>query len=197
MIAQFPYKLSLKKSSTDHRDITLCISQDNEILPNKYEIIPRCIYDQSKINSCSSNAIANQIMSLKPHDDNNYVSRLYQYYNSRLIDACEDIDEGTSYRSAYKALKTYGFCDEDLLPYDITKVLDKPSDECYEKANKTLIKKYKSILPSLYSLQYAISNNKPVSIGVAIYDNFLSVQEMIILYLHHQIIIYTLVITRC
>ena len=41
-------------------------------------------------------------MSLKNHDDNNYVSRLYQYYNSRLIDGDEDIDEGTLYRSAYK-----------------------------------------------------------------------------------------------
>ena len=76
-MTSFPFKLGLKPSPQDHRDLKMQVPE-NKILPNKYEIpIIRCIYDQYNIGSCSANAICNQIMSLKDYNDNEYPSRLF------------------------------------------------------------------------------------------------------------------------
>ena len=84
-MSTLPYKLGLRRSDPDKRDLKMQVPQ-NAILPNKYEIhIIRSIYNQGTIGTCSSNVICNQIMSLKDYSDNEYPSRLFQYYNSREI----------------------------------------------------------------------------------------------------------------
>ena len=89
----------------------------------------------------------------------------------------EAFDEGCTYRDAYRALAKFGFTDENLWPYDICKYAEKAPQEAYDKANKTLIKKYQSLVPSLYAIQYAISHNLPVAFGCIIYDNFKDLDE--------------------
>ena len=154
-MTSFPFKLGLKRSDEDHRDLKMQIPQNN-LLPIKYEIpVIRCKYNQGDIGSCSSNVICNQIMSLKDYSDNEYPSRLFQYYNSRLITGNEAFDDGCTYRDAYKALAKFGFCDEQLWGYDTSKYAEKPPQEAYDKANKTLIKKYQTLTPCLYEIQYA------------------------------------------
>ena len=176
----FKYKLGLKKSQVDSRDVKLCVPH-NMILPIKHEIpIIRCMYNQLDLNSCSSNVICNQIMSLKDYTDNNYPSRLFQYYVSRQIVGNENNDDGCTYRDAYQGLAMFGFTDEQLCPYDSSKVFDKPSQEAYEKANKTLVKTYKSLLHSAYAIKYDISHNRPVACGKMIYENFIPDDNFII-----------------
>ena len=168
MLGQF--KLGLKKSFNDHRDLKLQV-EPNKTLPIKYEIpIIRCIYNQQH-NDCSANAICNQIMSLKDLNDNTYPSRLFQYWISREIAGNTEADDGCCYRDAYKGLMTFGFVDDEIVPYsgDIYK---KPSQEAYDKASKTLVKKYKSIMQNQYSIKYALSHNLPVAFGTMIYSNF-------------------------
>ena len=176
-MSSFPFKLGLKKSEEDKRDLKMQLPQD-AILPNKYEIpIIRCIYNQGTLGSCSSNVICNQIMSLKDYSDNDYPSRLFQYFNSRAITGNEAFDEGCTYRDAYRALAKFGFTDENLWSYDISKYAEKPPQEAYDKANKTLIKRYQSLIPSLYAIQYAISHNLPVAFGCIVYENFKDLDE--------------------
>ena len=81
------------------------------------------------------------------------------------------------YRDAYKSLALHGFTSEYLWDYDINNVLKKPPQEAYDKADKTLVKKYKSLMPSLYVIKYALSQNMPVAIGAAIYDNFTNLDQ--------------------
>ena len=103
-MSSFPFKLGLRRSETDKRDLKMQVPQ-NAILPQKYEIpVIRCIYNQGTIGSCSSNVICNQIMSLKDYSDNEYPSRLFQYYNSREITGNEAFDDGCTYRDAYRSL---------------------------------------------------------------------------------------------
>ena len=171
----FKYKLGLKKSDLDSRDHKYSSPQrnHNKVLPLKCEIpIIRCLYDQQDLNSCSSNVICNQIMSLKDFSDNTYPSRLFQYYVSISIASEEDKDEGCSYREAYQGLSKFGFTDEQFWPYDTSKVFDKPPQEAYDNANKTLVKRYKSVLQSLYSLKYAIYEGHPIAFGSMIFENF-------------------------
>ena len=63
-------------------------------------------------------------MSLKDYSDNEYPSRLFQYYNSREITGNESFDEGCTYRDAYRALAKFGFTDEILWSYDISWILE-------------------------------------------------------------------------
>ena len=173
----FPYKSGLKKSSQDKRDLKLSVPS-NKVLPNKAEVkLIRCIYDQGDIGSCSSNVICNQIMSLKELTDNEYPSRLFQYYISREITNNEEDDNGCTYRDAYRGLAKDGFTDNKLWPYDTSKFAEKPTQECYDKANKTLVKKYMSLTPCLYAIQYAISQNLPVAFGTMIYESFKELDE--------------------
>ena len=167
------FKLGLRRSSEDPRDNDFKLKVPMNVkLPISHEIIPRAIYNQGDIGSCSSNAIANQIMALKNYDDNTYPSRLFQYYNSRLLEGNEKSDSGVTYRSCYKSLAKFGFCDEKLWEYDTTKYKNEPPKECYDKANTTLIKKYQSLIPSIYAIEYALSQNKIVCFGAIIFDNF-------------------------
>ena len=173
----FPFKLGLKKSPQDNRDLKLSVPS-NKVLPMKHEIpIIRCIYSQGDIGSCSSNVICNQIMSLKDCSDNEYPSRLFQYYISREITGNEENDDGCSYRDAYRSLAKDGFCANELWPYDTSKFAEKPPQEAYDKANKTLVKKYMSLTPCLYAIQYAITQNLPVAFGTMIYENFKDLDE--------------------
>ena len=176
-MSSFAFKLGLKKSETDKRDFKMQVPP-NSILPNKYEIpIIRFIYNQGTLGSCSSNVICNQIMSLKDYSDNEYPSRLFQYYNSRAITGNEAFDDGSSYRDAYKSLAHHGFTSDKLWPYDTSKFAEKPPQEAYDKANKELIKSYLSLTPCLYAIQYAISQNLPVAFGTMIYENFKDLDE--------------------
>jgi C1A family cysteine protease len=168
----FPYKLGLRRSPKDSNELKLC-APPNKFLPLKYEIpIVRCIYTQGDINSCSSNVICNQIMALKHWSDNNYPSRLFQYYVSRSISGNEKEDEGCSYREAYQGLAKFGFTDENFWSYDTSKVFEKPTEEAYKNANTTLVKKYKSVLQCQYSLKFAICEGHVVAFGSMLYENF-------------------------
>ena len=167
----FPYKLGLRRSEVDHRDLKMCVPP-NVVLPVKAEVPLRAIYNQQDINACSANVIANQILSLEGYKDYVMPSRLFQYYNSRLIDGTTTEDEGTTYRTAYKGLAKFGFCDENIWEYTKDNVFKQPAEEGYDKANKTLVQKYKSLVPSLYAIKYAIAQGYPVAIGVMLHENF-------------------------
>ena len=176
-MTEFKFKLGLKRSPQDKRDLKMHVPQ-NKILPNKYEIpVIRCSYNQGDIGSCSSNVICNQIMSLKDYSDNEYPSRLFQYYNSRLISGNEAFNDGCTYRDAYKSLSLFGFCDEQLWCYDTSKYAEKPPQEAYDKANKTLVKLYQSLPPCLYAIQFALTQNLPVAFGTMVYENFNNINE--------------------
>ena len=177
--SKFKYKLCLKKSPVDKRDLQLQIPLqiDKQPVPEKHEVIVRCKYDQMNIGSCSSNVICNQIMNLKELSNNEYTSRLFQYYISREVTNSTKEDNGCTFRDAYHALKNIGFTSETLWEYDTKKFDMKPSQEAYNACNKSLVKRYLSLMPSLYAIQYTLSKNILIAFGCTIYDNFNDLDE--------------------
>jgi len=148
------YKLNHKFQPHDHRDYKLNITP-NVNLPPKCGITNShmVVFDQGELGSCSANVICNQILSLGPL----YIpSRIYQYFNSRVISNDVPFDSGCTYRDAYKALAKFGFCDDKLCPYIVSTFSEQPSIECYYSANKTLVKTYKALNQCLYDIKYAI-----------------------------------------
>ena len=98
------------------------------------------IFDQGHSSSCSANAVSNQIILSNNKEDiyiyiyiyiyNLTPSRLYQYFNSRLIENTSSpiciVDEGVSLKTAYQALNIYKVIDERFYEYDETKVNEFP-----------------------------------------------------------------------
>lgn len=110
-------------------------------LPPKVDLRPKCPppYDQDQLGSCTGNAIAGAIQferkkqGLKP----NFVpSRLFIYYNERVIERTVDSDNGAQIRDGIKTVSKQGVCPETDWPYTISKFAEKPTKKCYEDALK-------------------------------------------------------------
>ena len=132
------------------------------------------IEDQGDIGSCSGNAVVNayelQVRHLYP-DKFTELSRLFVYYNSRLLADEVMYDAGAYLRDSMKAVKQFGICTEKLWPYNIKKFKIKPTDQCYADGLTRTITSYQS-LESIDDVLHAINDNKPVVIGITVYDNF-------------------------
>ena len=129
--------LGWKRDVPDSRDKDFHQQFYQIIAPSGHGIAPeidlrdrfRHIYDQGHIGSCTANAIAamlryGRLRALNQVDDKFDPSRLYIYYNERIMD--EDStdenwkimhDSGAQIRNGIKSLHYYGACPENAWPY--------------------------------------------------------------------------------
>lgn len=132
------------------------------------------VEDQGHLGSCEGNAIANayelQVRRLYP-DKFVELSRLFIYYNSRLLSDSVNEDSGAYIRDGMKAVHEFGVCSEQLWPYDIKQFTVKPNDACYKDALSRTITSYQS-LSTIDEVLHAVNDNKPVVIGITVYDSF-------------------------
>jgi C1A family cysteine protease len=135
------------------------------------------VYDQGSIGSCTANAIAQQIQ-IKTKNKLS-ISRLYQYFNSRLLERTVQEDSGANLLDCYKVLKTYNYVDESIYPYDITKFAQFPDYTIYNLAyNNKPIDKYEVVPQDLYHIQYTLAVYKqPIVIGAQIFSSFQNLDE--------------------
>ena len=89
------------------------------------------IYDQKELGSCTSNGICGAYLFDRKRQglDPIEVSRLYLYYNERVIEGSVDTDAGANIRDGFKTLNAQGVCHEALWPYDISKFAQEPPPE--------------------------------------------------------------------
>ncbi len=152
-----PPKLAELPSSTDYR---------NE-LP--------AVYDQGTIGSCTAQAIAAMIQynEKKQKLVNNLIpSRLFMYYNSRLIQHTEAYDSGTSMRLAIRSISTYGYCREDVWPYDESKFKTKPNKAAYRFAGTHKVIQYARIGQDINLLKTTLASGNLFAFGFTAYSNF-------------------------
>lgn len=137
------------------------------------------IENQGSLGSCSGNAMTNAyeltVKRLYP-DRFTELSRLFVYYNSRMIDNTTGEDVGAYLRSTLAAVRHQGICAERLWPYDESKFDVPPHAVCYvDSANRT-ITSYE-LLDTLDDMLDALNQNKPVIIGLTVYESFNYVDE--------------------
>jgi C1A family cysteine protease len=91
------------------------------------------IEDQGELGSCTSQATIGMVEEdrrIRLKDKTDY-SRLFLYYNTRLIEGTINEDSGASLSDTIKALNKFGAPPEKECPYDITKFKSKPSSKAY------------------------------------------------------------------
>jgi C1A family cysteine protease len=135
------------------------------------------VEDQYDLGSCTGSAITSAyelLTKLKQPEKFVELSRLFVYYNIRLIEGTTDIDSGAYIRDGIKALKKYGVCKEELWPYKTNEFATPPPQSCYEEARQRSITNYRR-LSGVNDILDALNNNQPVMFGMAVYEGFMDI----------------------
>src|SRR3981081_4189702 len=103
----------------DHRD--LLFSAPRTILrklPRKVDLKPKCppVFDQGEIGSCTANAIGAAIeFDQKKQRSRAFTpSRLFIYYNERVMENTVNEDSGAMIRDGIKSVAKQGVCPEKM-----------------------------------------------------------------------------------
>ena len=150
-------------------------------LPPATDLRPTCpaVYDQGQLGSCTANAIAGAVEFdlIKENQSKVFVpSRLFLYYNERVIEGTPDSDSGAQIRDGIKSVSTQGDCPEDLWPYDITKFAVKPPLQCYQSAKQYKAVQYKRLSQDLNQFKGCLASGYPFVFGFTVYASFESQQ---------------------
>jgi len=132
------------------------------------------IYDQGKLGSCTANAVAGAYQYEERREDKKVYkpSRLFIYYNERVLEDTVLYDSGATIRDSIKTLYKTGTCSEEEWPYDISKFKTRPNDTCYKKAQKNKIIEYKKITQTLDELRACLQQGTPFVFGFSVYESF-------------------------
>jgi len=115
----------------DHRDFTYSApAQFLMALPTTVDLRPQCppVYDQGQLGSCTGNSIAGSIQfeQMKQNLKSFVPSRLFIYYNERVLEHTVNSDSGAQIRDGMKVVAKLGAPPETDWPYDIAKFAEKP-----------------------------------------------------------------------
>lgn len=168
-----------KPDTPDHRDIMFSLPKKMKKLPSKVDLrtdkLP--VFDQGSLGSCTANAVSTAFAFsvLKQQEEELYTpSRLFIYYNTRLLEGNEDRDSGATLRNSVKAMNKVGACGEETWPYVISKFTNKPTDNCYKIAKDNKAIKYERLNRSLYDFKSCLASGFPFVGGFAVYESFQS-----------------------
>jgi C1A family cysteine protease len=162
----------------DQRDLNYAAPFSTfEKLPKKIDISGSCpeIYDQGPLGSCTANAIAGalEFAQIKQKQRPFVPSRLFIYYNERVLEGTVNSDAGAQLRDGMKVVNQHGACPEPLWPYDILKFATKPSAAAYTQAEKHQALTYQRVTQTLSQMKGCLASGFPFVFGFAVYESFM------------------------
>jgi C1A family cysteine protease len=173
-----PPKYHWKREPVDTRDHTYdpqALGARAPTLSSSVDLRNYCspIENQGQLGSCTGNAIAGLIEYLDRKANKNLdVSRLFIYYQERLLEGTVNYDAGAYIRDGIKAVNKYGAPLESLWPYLITRYATTPSRAAYADALKRRAGAYQKITTRVAGVKTALSQGYPVVIGFDVYESF-------------------------
>lgn len=151
------------------------ISQPVANLPPSVDLRPGCppVYDQGQLGSCSGNAIAGAIEfdKMKQKLPTIMPSRLFIYYNERVLEGTVNEDAGAMIRDGIRTICVNGVCDESVWPYDINTFTTKPSDAAYKEALNNKVIGYYGLDVSAYESKQALAQGYPIVVGIQVFED--------------------------
>ena len=145
-------KCGLRRGSVSEKDLTMPLYYEQNVeLVKQFSLRDKIknIFNQLDLNSCSANAVSKQISIAADLDYD--VSRLFIYYNSRLVETEYNkrsiSDDGCNLRSVMKAFMKFNFLDERYYTYKTSLVNSEPSEQFYkiDNENSKFISQYRKI----------------------------------------------------
>lgn len=140
------------------------------------------VENQRELGSCVGNSVVGALEFLQGRDGlpRRDLSRLFVYYNSRLMHRAQDVDGGTFIRLAIGTLSSLGTCTEEKWPYDVSKVFVRPAWGSYREAYTNKVGAYYRIDGTgedrVRQVKSALQTCNPVVFGVSIDQAFLDLR---------------------
>jgi C1A family cysteine protease len=133
------------------------------------------VYDQGNLGSCTANAIgaAFEFGLMKQDKAADFIpSRLFIYYNERVMEHTVNYDSGAEIRDGIKSVHSQGVCPESMLPYRINDFTLKPRARCYHEALNHQVLSYHRLLRNLNQMKACLAEGYPFVFGFTVYDSF-------------------------
>jgi C1A family cysteine protease len=144
-------------------------------LPAKIDLRKGCspVEDQKDLGSCTANALAGALEFLMKKSKGAFtdMSRLFIYYNERVIEHSVKTDSGAMIRDGIKTLVKQGSCSESSWPYNISRFAIKPPKKCYTEALNYQIISYARI-NTIDEMRTCLADGFPFIFGFSVYDGF-------------------------
>jgi len=166
----------------DHRDHLYAAPLANlQSLPRKVDLRPQAppeIYDQWQLGSCTGNAIAAAIeFDLRRQKSPKAFtpSRLFIYFNERVIEHTTRSDSGAQIRDGVKSVSKLGAPPETLWPYSDENpgpFLEKPKPGVFTEALKFTATSYQRVARSLPQMKACLASGFPFVFGFSVYESF-------------------------
>lgn len=140
---------------------------------------PPEIYDQGALGSCTANAIAAGIefdLRQRNADTAFTPSRLFIYYNERVIEGSVGQDAGAQLRDGVKSVASAGACAEREWPYEISKFADRPDAACYRDAKRDVVRTYQRLSQDLDTMKGCLAEGFPFVFGFSVFESFESAE---------------------
>ncbi len=133
------------------------------------------MYNQKNLGSCQANAIAAAVEFdlMKEKMKRVFVpSRLFLYYNERVIEGTVRSDVGAAIRNGIKSVAHEGDCPESLWPYIVKKFKVKPPEMCYTNALRYRAVEYQRLQRNLDQFKGCLASGYPFVLGFTVYQRF-------------------------
>ena len=145
-------------------------------LPAKTDLTAICppVYDQGELGSCTANAIgaAFECGLIRQKAKTFMPSRLFIYYNERVIEHSVGSDSGAMIRDGIKTVNKEGVCPEKDWPYVVSKFASKPGAGCYKKALDHQVLSYQRVSRNLEQIKGCLADGFPMIFGFTVYESF-------------------------
>jgi C1A family cysteine protease len=167
-------KFGWKPQLPDLRDYAFAkIAKAVPKLPDVIDLRNKCsaVEDQGNLGSCTANALAGNLEFLEQVKTD--LSRLFIYYNERVIIGTAQYDSGANLRDGIKTLVSQGVCKEAEWPYNIAKYAVRPSALCYTRAKPHTITSYYALRTKDDMLK-CLASGFPFVFGFSVYSSFVS-----------------------
>jgi C1A family cysteine protease len=144
-------------------------------LPSAVDLRPLCplVEDQGTLGSCTAHALTGALEVLEKKDGLRVVqmSRLFVYYNERVIEHSVSQDSGAMLRDGIKSLVKQGACTESKWPYIIAKFGIKPPAACFLDGAGHQVTSYQRI-ETLDQMRACLAEGFPFVFGFTVYESF-------------------------
>src|SRR5271166_90146 len=145
-------------------------------LPALIDLRPKCppVYDQGQLGSCTGNGIAGAIeFDQRKQGTKEFTpSRLFIYYNERVMEGTVNQDAGGQIRDGIKSVATLGAPPETDWPYDIAKFSQQPPQSAYGDAKQDLVSSYSRVVQDATQMRGCLAEGYPFVLGFTVYESF-------------------------
>lgn len=166
-------KFSLKITRLPDTHLTVKNPTPLTVVPGSVDLrskFPAC-YDQGQLGSCTANALVAAYEYLVPGFMG---SRLFVYYNERVIENDVKYDNGAYIHDGIKSLETNGLPPETDWPYIISKFAVKPPQKAFTDALKHKVVKAYNVTQTVNGMKSLLHSGIPFVFGFVVFREFQS-----------------------